>query len=255
MNEKVRKFLHRFFALLTIVLLGVFAWQWVQSQPATSKVKQATNKVLTQKQGTYSKKERQALKEAVIKQDQQGNNLTKQGYVTIPKLSILLPIYDNAYSKVALDKGANTIQKDNPVPVMGQGNYTLAAHNWDNGYTGFSALQQKLNQNAPYEDSNGKLGTSSWLDGTKIYLANANGIYTYKVTGQTTVDQNDGSVLNTEDRIDSKAKLTIVTCLFPDTTKRIITNAKYVKFVSWDKAKSEELGYFDLKKQKTNILP
>lgn len=255
MNEKVRKFLHRFFGLLTIVLILVLAWQWIQSQPATSKVKQTTNKVLTQKQGKYSKKERQELKAAVAKQDQQGLNLSKQGYVAIPKLSILLPIYDNAYSKVALDKGANTVQKDGPVPVMGQGNYTLAAHNWDNGYTGFSALQQKLKQNEPYEDSNGKIGTSDWLNGTKIYLANQNGIYTYKVTGQTTVDQNDGSVLNPEDRIDGKAKLTIVTCLFPDTTKRIITNAKYSDFVSWDKAKSDELGYFDLQKQKTNVLP
>ncbi|MCK8616870.1 class A sortase [Fructobacillus sp. M158] len=255
MNEKVRKWLHRFFGVLTVVLFLLLAWQWIQSQPATNGIKKTTNKVLTQKQGKYSKKDRAAIKASVMKQDQQGINLTKQGYVAIPKLSILLPIYDNAYSKVALDKGANTAQKDTAVPVMGQGNYTLAAHNWDNGYTGFSALQQKLKQNAPYEDDNGQLGQSDWLNGTVIYMANQNGVFRYKVTGQVTVDQNDGSVLNPDDRIAGKAKLTIVTCLFPDTTKRIITNAKYVDFKSWDQVKSDEIGYFDLNKQKTNVLP
>ncbi|MBS9335823.1 class A sortase [Fructobacillus papyrifericola] len=255
MKEKVRKWLHRFFGVLTIVLIGLLAWEWVQSQPATNGIKKTANKVLTQKQGKYSKKERQAIKDAVAKQDQLNVPLNKQGFVAIPKLSILLPIYDNAYSKVALDKGANTAQKNTAVPVMGQGNYTLAAHNWDNGYTGFSALQEKLKQNAPYEDSNGQLGESDWLNGTTIYLANQNGIFKYKITGQKTVDQNDGAVLNPDDRIDGKAKLTIVTCLFPDTTKRIITNAKYVSFKNWNQANSDEVGYFDLKKQKTNILP
>ncbi|MDD9138278.1 class A sortase [Fructobacillus sp. CRL 2054] len=255
MKEKIRKYLHRFFGLLTIVLACLLAWQWVQSQPATSPVKKTTKKVLTQKQGKYSTKERSSLKDGVGTQDQQSLGLTKQGYVAIPNLSILLPIYDNAYSKVALDKGANTAQKDTAVPVMGQGNYTLAAHNWNNGYTGFSALQQKLNQNAPYENADGTLGNSDWLNGTMIYLANSNGIYRYQITGQTTVDQNDSSVLNPDDRIDKKAKVTIITCLFPDTTKRIITNAKYVGYHSWTQAKSDELGYFDLSKQKTNILP
>ncbi|MBS9334861.1 class A sortase [Fructobacillus sp. M1-13] len=255
MNEKLRKWLHRFFGVLTIVLALLLAWQWLQSQPATNPFKKNTNRILTQKQGKYSKKERKTIRDAVAAEDQKGLNLNKQGYIAIPKLSILLPIYDNAYSKVALDKGANTAQKNWPVPVMGQGNYTLAAHNWDNGYTGFSALQEKLKQNAPYEDENGALGKSAWLNGTVIYLANKNGIYRYKVTGQTAVDQNDSSVLNPDERLDNKAKLTIVTCLFPDTTKRIITHAKYLDHHSWQDAKSDELSHFDLKKQKTNVLP
>nr|WP_274381054.1 sortase [Fructobacillus broussonetiae] len=174
----------------------------------------------------------------------------------MPKLSILMPIYDNAYSKAALDKGANTSQaKGAAVPVMGQGNYTLAAHNWDNGYTGFSALQEKLKQNMPYEDSSGNFGTSSWLNGEYVYLANRNGIYRYKIVGQSTCDQDDGRVLGPDERIDNKAKLTIVTCLFPDTTKRIITSAEYKDYSPWETAKSSEVMLFDLKKQKTNVLP
>lgn len=256
MSERLRKILHWFFGILTIVFASLLFYQWVSGQPATSWFKTAPKKVFTQKAGHYSQKERKAIADAVGKEDQKGLGLNKQGYVAMPKLSILLPIYDNAYSKVALDKGANTAQKNGQaVPVMGQGNYTLAAHNWDNGYTGFSALQEKLKQNAPYEDASGNLGTSSWVNGEKIYLANKNGIYVYKITGQTTVDQDDARVLGSDERIDNKAKLTIVTCLFPDTTKRIITNAVYEKYESWEKAKSKDVALFDLKKQKTNVLP
>ncbi|MCO0831650.1 class A sortase [Fructobacillus sp. W13] len=256
MSERLRKILHRFFGLLTIFFAVLLCYQWVSGQPATSWFKTAPKKVLTQKPGTYSKKQRQEIADAVSREDQKGLGLNKQGYVAMPKLSILMPIYDNAFSKVALDKGANTSQdKGQAVPVMGQGNYTLAAHNWDNGYTGFSALQEKLKQNAPYEDAAGHLGTSSWLNGEYIYLANKNGIYRYKIVGQSTVDQDDGTVLSPDERINNKAKLTIVTCLFPDTTKRIITSAEYTDYHSWDKAKSAEVALFDLKKQKTNVLP
>ncbi|GAP00573.1 class A sortase [Fructobacillus ficulneus] len=253
MSKRMIKWIRRSLWLVLIVLVAYMGYHWYETQPALSPVKTTTKKLLTQKK-TYNASARKKIASHVGENDQTGYKINKQGFVAIPKLSILLPIYDNAYSLKALDVGADTAQKGTPVPTMGQGNYTLAAHNWDNGYTGFSALQQHLKQDAPYYQS-GQMGTSDWLNGEKIYLANTDGIYTYEITGQKGVDQNDGSVLDVNNRDQGQAMLTIITCLFPDTTKRIITNAKFTKFESWSKASNQEVGYFDTKTQKTNVTP
>lgn len=253
MTDRMRKWVQRLLWLIIIGIIALLGYRWAESQPALSPVKTVPKQLFGQTK-IYSQNDRQQIAGKISAQDQSAKGLTKQGFVAIPKLSILLPIYDNAYSAVALNVGANTAQKGTPVPTMGQGNYTLAAHNWDNGYTAFSALQQKLNQNAPYYQ-NGQAGNSSWLNGQSIYLANGDGVFTYQITGQVGVDENDGSVLNPDDRDDDKAKITIITCLFPDTTKRIITNAKFMKFESWADASNDEVGYFDTKKQKINLVP
>lgn len=253
MTNRMRKWIRRALILILIVLLGWLGYRWTMSQPALSPVKTVPKQLFGQTK-TYSQADRQKIAGIIAAQDQTANSLTKQGFVAIPKLSILLPIYDNAYSAKALNLGANTAQKGTPVPTMGQGNYTLAAHNWDNGYTAFSALQQKLKQNAPYY-ANGQFGSSDWLNGQTIYLANGDGVFRYQITGQDGVSQDDVSVLNPNARDEDKAKLTIVTCLFPDTTKRIITNAKFVGFDDWADASNAEVSYFDTKSQKINLAP
>ncbi|MDF7636767.1 class A sortase [Leuconostocaceae bacterium ESL0958] len=253
-KTSMQRWLWRLLALFFLLLSLFFAYQWVQTQPTQSPVKKVQKNIQDSQHKAYSTSARKALGQQLMKDDQQALGIHKQGYVAMPNLSIFMPIYDNAYSKAALDKGANTAQKDSPVPTMGAGNYTLAAHNWDNGYTGFSALQQKLKQNSPYL-VDGQLKGSDWLNGKSIYLANDKGIYRYTVKDQTTVDQNQGEILDPNLRIDGQAKLTIITCLYPDTTKRIITNAQYSGFTSWQKASDKEVGYFDLNKQKTNVLP
>ncbi|GMA69203.1 hypothetical protein GCM10025879_04490 [Leuconostoc litchii] len=97
----------------------------------------------------------------------------KQGFVSVPSQNILLPIYNDAYSDEGLNLGANYANKSEKdpdgqkQPVMGQGNYGLAAHNFNDGKTGFSALQQSTNSDSPYL-KDGKLQGSSWLNGKKF---------------------------------------------------------------------------------------
>ncbi|MDF7626509.1 class A sortase [Lactobacillaceae bacterium L1_55_11] len=256
MKASVKKWLWRI--IPTLVIIGALAtagFLWVSGQPSSSPFKQIPRE-LAAKQATkkVSSSERKKIAAGVMEQDEKGGHLTKQGYVAIPDMGIFMPIYDDAYNQHALDLGANTANKDTPVPKMGEGNYTLAAHNWDNGYTGFSALQQTLNQNAPYL-VNGQTGQSDWLDGKKIYMANADGIYTYTVRSQTTVNQDDVSVLDVNARINGNPKLTIITCLFPNIKYRIITNAEFTNFSSWQNAPDRLVNDFNTSKVPTNIKP
>ncbi|WP_237667663.1 class A sortase [Weissella confusa] len=177
--------------------------------------------------------DRQAIVNRMMKETHRAEGLHKQGFVSMPSLGILQPIFDNAYSEVGLDAGANYANRtaDDPdgkqVPVMGQGNYGLASHNFNDGKTGFSALQERLNQDAPYL-VDGELKGSDWLNGQPIYMANRSGIYEYKVTNQILVNKGDTNVL----RQTQSPQLTIISCLFPSTQYRIITKASLDKL--WD---------------------
>ncbi|WEV61159.1 class A sortase [Streptococcaceae bacterium ESL0729] len=179
--------------------------------------------------------------------------LSKQGFVSIPSRNILLPIYNDAYSDAGLNAGANYANKSqldplgSTVPVMGQGNYGLAAHNFNDGKTGFSGLQKEINNDSPYI-INGKLSGSDWLNGQTVLLANASGIYEYQITGQTLVTKNTTSVLNPSEN----PELTIVSCLFPSTDFRIITHAQLTSSYSWDNAPQELVNEFNLKVKSTN---
>ncbi|KRN75301.1 hypothetical protein IV73_GL000464 [Weissella kandleri] len=196
---------------------------------------------------------RQQVKKMVMRDQNPNDRFTKQGFVAIPSRAILLPIYDDAYSEQGLDLGADFANrthedsKGTKVPVMGQGNYGLAAHNFNDGQTGFSALQEHLNQNHPYIQ-NGRLNGSNWLNGNKIYLANADGIYEYVIRGQKTVQKDDVGVLDPS----QNAQLTIISCLFPSTEYRIVTSADLVHNYSWETAPKQVIGYFNLKVQNTH---
>jgi len=181
------------------------------------------------------------------------SGLDKQGFVAIPSRNILLPIYNNAYSDKGLNAGANYANKSavDPTgknkPVMGQGNYGLAAHNFNDGQTGFSGLQQETNHDTPYLQ-NGQLKGSNWLNGQKVLLANGQGIFDYKITGQTLVTSKEVSVLNPT----KNAEVTIISCLFPSTNYRIITHAKLKKTYTWDNAPQQLVKEFNLKVKNTN---
>lgn len=196
---------------------------------------------------------RQQIQKMVMRDQNTQDQFEKVGFVAIPSQSILLPIYNDAYSVAGLNLGADYANRypEDPtgknIPVMGQGNYGLAAHNFNDGKTGFSGLQKDLNANAPYL-INGKLGESDWLNGQDVYLANQTGIYDYKITNQVTKEETDSEVLAPTDQ----AQLTIVSCLFPDTSKRIITQATLKKTYSWQSAPNKMVGYFNLKVQNTN---
>ncbi|WP_446856143.1 class A sortase [Leuconostoc citreum] len=179
--------------------------------------------------------------------------LDKQGFIAIPNCNILLPIYNDAYSEKGLNAGANYANKSavDPrglrKPIMGQGNYGLAAHNFNDGLTGFSSLQKETNHNRPYLQEK-QLQGSDWLNGKNILLADAQGIYNYKITGQTVVSPETVSVLDPT----KTAEVTIISCLFPSTNYRIITHGKLSKAYTWKNAPRKFVNEFNLKVKNTN---
>ncbi|WP_367300905.1 class A sortase [Leuconostoc carnosum] len=206
---------------------------------------------LANKKSRVDKTEVTTIKKMVMRNAVKG--LKKQGFVAIPSQNILLPIYNDAYSDKGLNAGANYANHSeiDPTgedePVMGKGNYGLAAHNFNDGRTGFSALQQSINHDNPYL-VNGKLKGSSWMNDTTVLMANEHGIYRYMVMGQETVESSQVAILNPT----VQPELTIISCLFPSTQYRIITHAHLVKSYAWQEAPKSDISEFNLKIRSTN---
>lgn len=194
---------------------------------------------------------RQQITQMVMRQAQKG--LEKQGFVAIPSRYILLPVYNDAYTNKGLNAGANYANRSSvdpqgsQKPVMGQGNYGLAGHNFNDGKTGFSALQESNNRESPYLIK-GQPEGSSWLNNKSVILANGTGLYIYEITGQTTVDKTQVSVLNPTEN----PTLTIISCLFPATQYRIITRAALKNTYTWQQAPDDLVRLFNLHVQDTN---
>ncbi len=195
--------------------------------------------------------DRKRIRQRLMRETQ--TDLKKQGFVSIPVVGILEPIFNDAYSEKGLQAGANYANRSQvdptgkQVPVMGQGNYGLASHNFDDGLTGFSGLQQNYQNDSPYL-VDGRRQKSNWLNKQAIYLANSDGIFEYRIKQQRLVKADDVSVLDPS----QKAQVTIITCLFPSTAYRITTIGQLKKSYTWDKAPGHIINYFDLTKQKTN---
>lgn len=195
--------------------------------------------------------DRKRIRQRLMRETQ--TDLKKQGFISIPVVGILEPIFNDAYSEKGLQAGANYANRSQSdptgkqVPVMGQGNYGLASHNFDDGLTGFSGLQQNYQNDSPYL-VDGRRQKSNWLNKQAIYLANSDGIFEYRIKQQRLVKADDVSVLDPS----QKAQVTIITCLFPSTAYRITTIGQLKKSYTWDKAPGHIINYFDLTKQKTN---
>ena len=210
-----------------------------------------THKVKVDSHKKIRLNERNQIRQLLMRETQSG--LKKQGFVSIPTVGILEPVFNDAYSEKGSQAGANYANRSQidtagkQIPVMGQGNYGLASHNFDDGLTGFSGLQQNYQNDAPYL-VNGQQRKNNWLNHKAIYLANNDGIYEYRINQQQLVKLSDVSVLNPT----QQAQVTIITCLFPSTSYRIITTGYLKKNYTWAKAPSRIVSYFDLTKQKTN---
>lgn len=195
--------------------------------------------------------DRKRIRQRLMRETQ--TDLKKQGFISIPVVGILEPIFNDAYSEKGLQAGANYANRSQSdptgkqVPVMGQGNYGLASHNFDDGLTGFSGLQQNYQNDSPYL-VDGRRQKSNWLNKQAIYLANSDGIFEYRIKQQRLVKADDVSVLDPS----QKPQVTIITCLFPSTAYRITTIGQLKKSYTWDKAPGHIINYFDLTKQKTN---
>lgn len=242
---------------VSIALLVVAAFFWGYSkntfgiQDYMTKRAMSARVVRLVNEQKISPTKRMKIEKLVMKQTHK--NLQKQGFISIPSLGILLPIFDSAYTNYGLNQGANyanrtsTDPKGHHIPVIGEGNYGIAAHNFADGKTAFSRLQEHLNKNEPYI-TDGQMYGSSWLNGRYVYMANDTGVYVYQIVQQKTVDQTNLAVLNQS----RNAQLTILTCLNPDDTYRIATIASLRKTYTWQSAPDKLVNYFDLTKQPTN---
>ena len=210
-----------------------------------------SHKVVVDDSRKVSLIDRNKIRQRLMRETQMG--LKKQGFVSIPVVGILEPIFNDAYSEKGLQAGANYANRNRidptgkQVPIMGQGNYGLASHNFDDGLTGFSGLQQNYQDDSPYL-VNGQAQNNNWLNNQEIYLANSKGIYEYRIKQQRIVKADDISLLDPS----QTAQVTIITCLFPSTAYRIITIGQLKKSYTWAKAPGHIINYFDLTKQKTN---
>lgn len=182
-----------------------------------------------------------AIRRKVVNNQYQNKHWQKLGNIVIPNLQISLPIYNQPYNQDALKIGAQQLKSVNNQNIeidnsMGNGNYILVAHNYNDGKSMFSALQQYSNKDEPYF-VNHKLGTNNWLNGAVIYLANDQGVYQYTIDNQQTINEDDLSVRKNN----SQATLNIITCLFPSDTYRIDTQAHLTKKWSWNSAPNDVL--------------
>ena len=168
-------------------------------------------------------------------------NVHRLGSIAIPNLNISLPIYDQPYNNQTLSKGAQQMKAVNDKNIevdtaMGNGNYVLVAHNYNDGKSMLSPLQQYINKDAPYL-VNGKKQGNDWLNGAPIYLANDQGVFEYQIDSQRTLDAKDTSIRRNTDQ----AELNVITCLFPSDQYRIDTHAKLVKQWEWSNVPNDVL--------------
>ncbi|EKZ0201723.1 sortase [Enterococcus faecium] len=199
--------------------------------------------------------ERERIRNQIMKQTQLDNGLTKQGFISIPSLGILLPIFDKAYSEDSLKSGASSCNIIDPInhkisiPELGKGNYPLAGHNFNDGKTAFSALQQSVNNDYPYIiNGESSSNENTWLVGTPVYVANGKNIFKFEIGTQYLVAQDDISVLEQT----AESKLSMISCLYPSTNFRIITPAFLVATYDWINAPDNIINNFDLQIQQTN---
>lgn len=247
-----KRFLQIILLIIILCSVGYICYQqnWFDIHNKTVQTIR-TNKVKVDSHKKIRLSERNQIRQRLMRKTQTG--LKKQGFVSVPAVGILEPIFNDAYSERGLQAGANYANRSQvdptgkQVPVMGQENYGLASHNFDDGLTGFSGLQQNYQNDAPYL-VNGQHRTNNWLNHKAIYLSNKDGIYEYRINQQRLVKANDVSVLDPTQR----AQVTIITCLFPSTSYRIITTGYLKKEYTWAKAPNRIVSYFDLTKQKTN---
>lgn len=248
----VKKFFQILFVILILCGVSYFSYQqnWFDiHNKVVQKIR--SNRVEINEKKILKTSNRTGIKKRLMRETQA--NLKKQGFVSVPSVGILEPIFNDAYSEKGLKAGANYANRNRydpngkQVPIMGKGNYGLASHNFDDGLTGFSGLQQNYKNDAPYIVDN-RRQTNNWLNNKPIYLANNSGIYEYRIKKQKLVSADDVEVLNPTRR----PRVTIITCLFPSTAYRIITVGYLKKDYTWRNAPSRVVQYFDLTKQKTN---
>jgi Sortase (surface protein transpeptidase) len=235
--------------------LGVAQWQYHSSLKTTAvQVKQAKTKIVANKDLTKTQ-EQTSVKygnsggglnipnSATLKKYANSSEIVYgRGYVAVPaQKGVTQPISSLAINEGSSNKvlaiGAGTVQ---PGAVMGQGNFTIAAHNFGNNVTYFSPMQNSIDVDATPK--------AYLTDGKKIYVYQFNKT-TDDVSGRRVVSYKKGSVANVNNTLDGKAMLTMITCdepgiftLHPD--NRLVLTGHLVSEHSVDKATASEEALF-----------
>lgn len=175
--------------------------------------------------------------------------LQKVGEIAVPKLGILMPIYNQPYNKKALEKGSQQMSTiSGQTSTLGVNNFIVVGHNYADGHSAFSALQENLNQDQPYLQK-GQKSSDDWLNGQQIYVANKNNIYDFQIDRQYLIDESDQRVLQ-----DSKqAEINLITCLEPSDQYRIVTHGVLKQKWNWEQAPLNIIDYFNLQKFQYNV--
>ncbi|WP_042470738.1 class A sortase [Bacillus ndiopicus] len=124
------------------------------------------------------------------------------GSIGIPKVNMQLPILKGV-GKNALAVGAGTMK---PEQVMGQGNYALAAHYFEDRDILFGPLYRT------------EIGDA-------IYLTDANAIYEYHITK---IEVVEATAVHVIEDIADETLLTLITCA-DEGVRRLLVQASFVK--------------------------
>jgi len=166
---------------------------WHTNQYQVSKVSKEEIKQNKAVESSFEFSEVQSLStEAVINAQWQAQKLPVIGGISIPEVSMNLPIF-KGLDNVGLYYGAGTMKED---PQMGQGNYALASHHVF-GITGASDMLFSPLDRAKI--------------GMKIYITDKDKIYTYTISSIESVAPGKMDIKPTNNTIlITKAKLAII---------------------------------------------
>lgn len=152
----------------------------------------------------------------VIDAQTQKKDVHAIGAISVPAVHMQLPIV-YGISNINLTIGAGTMKPDQ---VMGQGNYSLAGHNMNNGKTLFSPLTKAK-------------------EGMKVYITDFRNIYEYQISDMFIVKPTQVEVIQDQE---NEKLITLVTCNY-NGEKRMIIRGKFIKKENY----TDDTDYFKMK--------
>lgn len=196
---------------------------WHTNQYQVSKVSKEEIKQNKAVESTFEFSDVQSLStEAVINAQWQAQKLPVIGGISIPEVSMNLPIF-KGLDNVGLYYGAGTMKEDQQ---MGQGNYALASHHVF-GITGASDMLFSPLDRAKI--------------GMKIYITDKDKIYTYTISSIESVAPERVDVINDTEGV---SEITLVTCEDAAATSRTIVKGTLESTIDYDKAPKDILDAF-----------
>ena len=196
---------------------------WHTNQYQVSKVSKEEIKQNKAVESSFEFSEVQSLStETVINAQWQAQKLPVIGGISIPEVSMNLPIF-KGLDNVGLYYGAGTMKEDQQ---MGQGNYALASHHVF-GITGASDMLFSPLDRAKI--------------GMKIYITDKEKIYTYTISSIESVAPERVDVINDTEGV---AEITLVTCEDAAATSRTIVKGTLESTIDYDKAPKDILDAF-----------